>query len=586
MYTFPLYTGLDGRYKYLEHLKVLEQRKLAGSRTVDPQISSISYSPLNLAAWNKHLSYHPDRDFADYILNGIQNGFRLGVDSEATYTSVSRNMQSATMHQDVIDEYLKQETELGNILGPFPKATAPAVHINRFGVIPKKHQVGKWRLITDLSFPEGSSINDGIDANVCSLTYITVQEVAHRAISMGKGSLLAKIDIKSAYRLVPVSPLDRIWLGMCWKDQIYVDAKLPFGLWSAPKIFTAIADALEWCMAKEGVQAVYHYLDDFIVLGPPRSEVCTENLQILHKVCNDLGVPLAPEKQEGPSTIITFLGITIDTNSQELRLPEEKLKRLLDTLTQWERRKSCTRKELESLIGSLQHACTVIQPGRTFMRNAIPLLKVAKCQHHHIRLSTELRSDLAWWRLFARHWNGTALVIPPNAKRFKFTSDASGSWGCGAWYNDSWFCLPWVESCTSLHITVKEMTPIIIAAIIWGHDWKGAQVTAFCDNTAVVAALNNRSSKEKHVMHMLRVLFFIEAHHQFKIAATHIAGSSNTLADHLSRNQLGLFFSMHKTAHSEPSYINPSLLQWLLDSQQDWTSPVWTQQFNSFVQRA
>ena len=330
---------------------------------------------------------------------------------------------------------------------------------------------------------------------------------------------------------------------------------------SAPKIFTAIADALEWCMTKEGVQAVYHYLDDFIILGPPGSEVCGESLQILHKVCKDLGVPLAPEKQEGPSSVITFLGITIDTNSQELRLPKEKLKRLLDTLTQWEQRKSCTHKELESLIGSLQHACTVIQPGRTFMQNVIPLLKVAKCQHHHIRLSVELRSDLAWWRLFASHWNGRALVIPPNAKRVKITSDASGSWGCRAWYNDSWFYLPWRESSTSLHITVKEMAPIIITAIIWGQAWKGAQVSAFCDNTAVVAALSNRSCKEKHVMHMLRVLFFIEAHHQFKITATHVAGASNTLADHLSRNQPRLFLSMHKTAQPYPFYVDPSLLQ-------------------------
>ena len=123
------------------------------------------------------MSHHPDRDFADYVLNGIQNGFRLGINPEAPYTSVSRNMQSASLHQEVIDKYLEQETELGNILGPFPRTTALVIHVNRFGVIPKKHQMGKWRLITDLSFPEGSSINDGIDANACSLTYITVQEV-------------------------------------------------------------------------------------------------------------------------------------------------------------------------------------------------------------------------------------------------------------------------------------------------------------------------------------------------------------------------------------------------------------------------
>ena len=99
-------------------------------------------------------------------------------------------------------------------------------------------------------------------------------------------------------------------------------------------------------MAKEGVQAVYHYLDDFIILGPSGSEVHGESLQILHEVCNDLGVPLASEKQEGPSSVITFLRIIIDTNNQGLRLPEEKLKRLLDTLAQWEQRKSCTCKEL------------------------------------------------------------------------------------------------------------------------------------------------------------------------------------------------------------------------------------------------
>ena len=204
-----LYAGPDGRYKYLEHLKVLEQWNQASSRTTDSRISSLNWSPLNVKAWQKRLTRHPDRDFAEYIINGIQKGFRLGVNPEAVYTSVSRNMQSAIIHQDVVDQYLKQEVEQKNILGPFPKETAPDVHINRFGVIPKKHQVGKWRLITDLSYPEGSSINDGIDVNACSLSYVTVQEVAHKAVSLGKGSLLAKIDIKSAYRLVPISPLDR-----------------------------------------------------------------------------------------------------------------------------------------------------------------------------------------------------------------------------------------------------------------------------------------------------------------------------------------------------------------------------------------
>ena len=74
-------------------------------------------------------------------------------------------------------------------------------------------------------------------------------------MSLGKGSLLAKIDIKSAYHLIPISPRDRLCLGMQWNNAVYVDGMLPFGLRSAPKIFNALADGLEWC--KEGVQHIF-----------------------------------------------------------------------------------------------------------------------------------------------------------------------------------------------------------------------------------------------------------------------------------------------------------------------------------------
>ena len=152
-----------------------------------------------------------------------------------------------------LGEYLQKETHQLNIIGPFPLHKSLQVHINWFGVIPKKHQPGKWRLITDLSFPDGASVNDAIDPRLCSLKYVTVNQVTKKAMQLGKGSLIAKIDIKSAYRLVPVSPLDRLYLGMQWDGQ-YVDGMLPFGLRSAPKIFNAIADALEWCVAREGAQ--------------------------------------------------------------------------------------------------------------------------------------------------------------------------------------------------------------------------------------------------------------------------------------------------------------------------------------------
>ena len=443
------------------------------SFNVDSRLAGI-HTPLNLAAWNKKLKGHPDKDFASYILRGIENGFHIGVHPAIPLKPATKNMQSATQHPEVIDDYLQRELWQEQIRGPFPPHLAPSVHINRFGVIPKKHQPGKWRLITDLSFPEGESVNDAIDPALCSLKYVTVDQVARQAVLLGKGALIAKTDIKAAYRLVPVAPHQRHYLGMSWKNQIYVDSMLPFGLRSAPKIFNALADALEWCISKEGVEWIFHYLDDFTVLGGPGAEQCAQSLHILQTVCRELGVPLAPEKQEGPSTTLEFLGITIDTIQQELRLPEEKLARLRDLITQWKSRKSCSKRELESLLGVLQHACTVIPAGRAFLRQIINLLSVTKKRHHHVRLNSTFRSDLEWWRIFASHWNGKSLISTAYIKEVRLTSDVSGSWGCGAWWNSDWFQLAWDQASQHFQIAIKELIPVLIATVIWGKRWKAA----------------------------------------------------------------------------------------------------------------
>ena len=79
---------------------------------------------------------------------------------------------------------------------------------------------------------------------------------------------MTKADIKQAYRIVPVHPEDRHLLAVQWDNRVIVDKVLPFGLRSAPLIFTAIAEALQWIMCKRGVQHIAHYLDDFIIVGP------------------------------------------------------------------------------------------------------------------------------------------------------------------------------------------------------------------------------------------------------------------------------------------------------------------------------
>ena len=528
-----------------------------------PHLSQIT-TPLHYQAWKDRLRYHPDAKFANFILEGLQVGFCIGISPGTQFRSAQSNMQSAKEHPHIIEEYLHKETMAGQILGPFPPQSIPGVHINRFGVIPKKSQPGKWCLITDLSFPNGHSINDAISPELCMLQYISVNQVALAAVRLGRGALLAKTDIKAAYRLIPVHPMDRVWLGMKREDLVYVDGMLPFGLRFAPKLFNAVADALEWCIYKQGVEFVHHYLDDFIVAGPPESSICQEHLDTLEKECTCLGVLLAPEKREGPSPVINFLGIIIDTLLGQLRLPDDKLQRLMQVVSEWLSRKVCTRRELESLIGTLQHACKVVRPGRSFLRRAISLLSIAKCPHHHVRLNHEFHSDLMWWKVFGSHWNGTALFIDPcSTHPVVLTSDASGSRGCGAWCGSTWFQLQWEKQLVSKQIAVKELLPIIIAAAIWGHSWGGQQVICRCDNAAVVAIINSRRSRERDLMQLLRCLFFIEAYFQFQLSAVHLPGDQNVQADDLSRNRLSAFHEKVPESSSLPSPIPPTLLQWL-----------------------
>ena len=308
------------------------------------------HTPLWLSSWSKHLRNHPNQTWVDQLLVGLQEGVRIGFNPAFTCTSASSNMQSALEHPDVVQGYLDAERDSGNLAGPYSPDTLSGIVFNRFGVIPKANKPGKWRLIVDLSYPEGQSVNDGISSADASMIYSSIDDAARLILDAGEGALLAKIDVASAFRIIPVHPDDRHLLGMLWKGQAYIDKQLPFGLRSAPMLFNGYADALEWILREHGVSRVIHYLDDFLVVGSAHSTQCAGFLSTMLQVCDDLGIPLASDKIEGPTSSLSFLGIRLDSVTMEARLPEDKLARLCSELEVWQDKKSCTRKELEHYV--------------------------------------------------------------------------------------------------------------------------------------------------------------------------------------------------------------------------------------------
>ena len=224
-------------------------------------------TPLKITAWQLYLASHPDQAYAQYILDGIAHGFQIGYAYTASVTcnSATSNHPSANEHPDVISDGLQQEVKKGQLVGPLDSREYPYIHMSSLGAIPKKHSPDKWRLILDLSHPKGQSVNDGIDRSICSLSYMKADDVV-QVLSLGRGTLLAKIDIKSAFRNVPVHSHDRHLLRIQWDGQLYVDTVLPFGLHSTPKIFNCIADAPQWIAKRRGISYLDHY---WMTSSPP-----------------------------------------------------------------------------------------------------------------------------------------------------------------------------------------------------------------------------------------------------------------------------------------------------------------------------
>ena len=148
---------------------------------------------------------------------------------------------------------------------------------------------------------------------------------------LGHGCLLGKSDIKSAFRLLRVAPLDSDQLGFCFDGKYYFDKAMPFGCSIACKTWELFATFLEFCVAKArpaDIGKLLHYLDDFLFGGKKGTNHCGCIMSIFKNKMAILGVPVASDKTEGPKTKICFLGLELDSEDMVVRIPVSKLEEI------------------------------------------------------------------------------------------------------------------------------------------------------------------------------------------------------------------------------------------------------------------
>ena len=210
-----LHQHLNGHVKdiqcyYRDHLLALDACYPL-NENLSSFISSSVMSPLVLENWSGELSAHPDKIFAQYILRGISQGFRIGFNH--SHHLIKPHSAILTQNPEVISQYLNREVSLAR-MKIILASHAKDIHTSQIGAILKKNKPGKWRLIVDLSFPTDHSVNDSISSEWSSVTYLTVDHLSTMVLRQGRGAFLVKADIKEACRMVPVHLCDQHLLGV------------------------------------------------------------------------------------------------------------------------------------------------------------------------------------------------------------------------------------------------------------------------------------------------------------------------------------------------------------------------------------
>lgn len=470
-------------------------------------------------------------------MEGFKYGFPLGYGGPnmcyfaPNHLSVSRNPAAARLK-------LQAELSKERIAGPFTDPPFQYYRVSPLGVIPKKTP-GVFRLIHDLSYPKFLSVNDCIPKNVTCVRYDKVSDVVKLLQAAGPGALMSKCDLADAFRLIPIHPADYPILGMYFEGRYYFDRCLPMGASSSCAIFESFSTALTFALKNLfGVPFVSHLIDDFVFVGPAQSNVCQTSLDSFRIMAKALGLPLKEEKTEGPKTCMTVYGVELDSVAQVARPPHEKVIKVDVALSELLSVRSCTVRKLQSVLGLLNFASYVIEPGRPFLRRLYDLLR-GKTRHEHVFLSSEAKKDLRAWKVFIQAFNGSCFFRPVT-HTFKVYTDASSSLACAAVFGHMWFILKWsqIPVWSESSITVKELIPVNYAIATWSQLLANRSVLVVCDNAAVVYIINSQTARNPVIMHWVRNLVVQCLRFNISLSAQHCPGRLNVVPDRLSRLDL------------------------------------------------
>ena len=249
----------------------------------------------------------------------------MGVDySIFKFQKFAENHKSACQCPEGVSRYFKREVDKKAIVGPFTKS--PFVNTHFPPLLARDKPDGGVRVIVDLSWPKGASVNscipsDTYDDMPFKLKYPTIDLIVERIKEIGPSAKLFKVDLERAFRNLRVDPCDDPLMGLHWKNDVYVDVGVTFGFKFGAAACQLCTDAITFTLRKCNVWLM-NYLDDY--LGVAKNYQAKSHYLSLVNILQYVGLPINQRKLEPPSSTINCLSIIIKADTGTFTIPDEK----------------------------------------------------------------------------------------------------------------------------------------------------------------------------------------------------------------------------------------------------------------------
>jgi len=327
---------------------------------------------LKAGGWKSLASEYPDPGLISAVLGICKFGARIGYERDHYAVTIYANLAMAVHDSDLMTADIEAEWKKGR-LEKFDNLDALRDHYTASPLGLTDKADGSKRRIHHLAYPaeDTASINSGIPDHYGTITYSTIDDAMKAIQKYGRNCQLVEHDFESAFRHIPVSPLDVPLLGFEWQSTYCAERFLPFGLQTAPYLFNIFAEVFHWILNEElrknALAAdVIHYLDDFLIVLPA-TQSPAHGGAIFATTCHALGLSIKESKNE-EGKVASFGGVELYTGRMVVRLPSKKLEKARAIVSKAMEMTSFLLLDLQKITGYLNFIAIVVPLGRTFLR--------------------------------------------------------------------------------------------------------------------------------------------------------------------------------------------------------------------------